>query len=80
MIENGEYSQVFDLHSQHLHQMKAQSILYSNLIPKMIFFDQKYSEKFDANWIICNFSLKFHKKIFLERTFFEKKFENPKIL
>ena len=44
------------------------------------FFDQKYFEKFDANWIICNFSLKFHKKIFLERMFFEKKIGKSKIL
>ena len=44
------------------------------------FFDQKYFEKFDENWIICNFSLKFHKKIFLERMFFEKKSGKSKIL
>ena len=60
--------------------MKAQTILHSNWIPKMIFFDQKYFEKFDENWIICNFSLKFHKKIFLERMFFEKKIGKSKIL
>ena len=80
LSKNGEYLQFFDLHTQYLHQMKAQTILYSNLIPKMIFLDQKYFEKFDANWIICNFCLKFHKKIFLECTIFEKKIENPKIL
>ena len=37
MSKNGEYSQYFDLHIQYLHQMKDQTILHSNLIPKMIF-------------------------------------------
>ena len=37
LSKNGEYLQFFDLHTQYLHQMKAQTILHSNLIPKMIF-------------------------------------------
>ena len=42
------------------------------------FFDQKYFEKFDANWIICNFSLKFHKKIFWNVCFLKRKLESQK--
>ena len=37
LSKNGEYSQFFDLHTQYLHQMKAQTILHSNLISEMIF-------------------------------------------
>ena len=40
------------------------------------FFDQKYFEKFDANWIICNFSLKFHKIFFWNVRFLKNKFRN----
>ena len=38
LSKNGEYSQYFDLHIQYLHQMKAQTILHSNLIQKWFFW------------------------------------------
>ena len=40
---------IFNLHTQKVHQMKAQTILHSNLIPKMIFSNQKSFANFDTN-------------------------------
>ena len=37
LSKNGEYLQFFDLYTQYLHQMKAQTILHSNWIPKIFF-------------------------------------------
>ena len=80
LSKNGEYSQYFDLHIQYLHQMKAQTILHSNLIPKMIFLTKnilKNLMQIGLSAILASNSIK---NFFWNVWFLKKKFGNPKIL
>ena len=77
LSKNGEYSQYFDLHIQYLHQMKAQTILHSNLIPKMIFLTKNILKNLMQIGLSA-ISSSNSKKNFLERMFLEKKLEIQK--
>ena len=80
LSKNGEYSQFFDLHTQYLHQMKAQTILHSNLIPKMIFLTKNILKNLMQIGLSTILALNSIQTLFLERTFFEKKLETKNFM
>ena len=78
MIKNGEYSQFFDSHTQHLHQMKAQTILHSNLIQKIIFLTKNTLKNFMPIGLFAILVSNSKKKKFWNVYFLKKKLEIQK--
>ena len=71
------FSNTVLVHKQCIHQMKSQTILNSNLVPKVIL--SQNVENFGANWIILHSCLKFQRNFF-ETYIFQRFFLQSLIL